>query len=415
MQPNFNSRTIWVRDNLHIMRGMNSECIDLIYLDPPFKSDVKYRGLPTDFGGDGVVKAEFNDMWKLRSSDIEWHERLKEDHRCLFEVIEATEFSFGKDMKSYLIYMTARLFEMHRILKSTGSIYFHCDYHASHYIKVILDCIFGKQNFRNEIIWHFPSMSRASEYFPRKNNNIFFYSKSALYTFNSKDEKVRVAYKETTKERSNYGGAGFKRKEGAAHYLKSDTKLADTVWSIPHIKSKKEHVGYPTQKPVKLLERILSATSNEGDMVLDPFCGCATTLLVAEKLKRRWAGIDISPVARFVIENRLERETDIKKKEVISRKDPPVREDVEKNKETRAQLRQRLYIEQDGVCNGCKWHIPLHIFNDDHKTATSRGGQDVPENIQLLCGTCNSIKGDRDMNYLHARLKKLGYSYDASI
>ncbi|MDE0243367.1 MAG: DNA methyltransferase [Candidatus Kaiserbacteria bacterium] len=408
---NFKHGTIWTRDNLHIMRGMNSECIDLIYLDPPFKSDVKYRGLPTDFGGDGVVKAEFNDMWKMRPRDEGWLKTLKEDDRCLYEVIEASGYSFGDDMKSYLIYMTARLFEMERILKQTGSIYLHCDHHASHYLKIVMDCIFGKENFRNEIIWHYPSMSTASKWFPRKNDLILFYSKSKEYKFNDDDERVRDPYAETTINRSKYGGAGFTRKDGKPDYLKGNTKLADTVWKIPHVKSKNETTKYPTQKPLKLLRRLIVASSDRGDIVLDPFCGCATALIAAEQTDRQWVGIDLSPVARFLVRNRMRRETNLLDTyNPISRTDPPTRTDIDKNqKETRSEMRQRLYVEQDKMCNGCFWPIQLHILNDDHITPQSHGGQDVPENIQLLCGTCNSIKGDKDMAYLHARLKELGY------
>ena len=175
-------------------------------------------------------------------------------------------------MKIYLTAMAVRLFEMQRILKSTGSIYLHCDPTASHYLKLVMDDIFGNKHYQNEVVWHYPSMSRASRCFPKKNDIILFYTKSDNYIFNADNEHVRVQYAESTKQRAVYGGAGFTRKEGKPNYLKGDTKLADTVWNIPHIKSQKERTGYPTQKPIKLIQRIIGASSNEGDMVLDPFC-----------------------------------------------------------------------------------------------------------------------------------------------
>ncbi|MDE0243181.1 MAG: DNA methyltransferase [Candidatus Kaiserbacteria bacterium] len=409
---NFKTGTIWVRDNLHIMRGMNSECVDLIYLDPPFKSDVKYRGLPTDFGGDGVVKAEFDDMWKMRPQDEEWHKSLKEDDRCLYEVIEASGYSFGDDMKSYLIYMTARLFEMHRILKETGSIYLHCDHHAGHYLKIIMDCIFDKSNFRNEIIWCYTGPSNTRKWFPRKHDTILFYSKGKNSKFNKND--VTVPYKMIGIGKGDSIFSDGDDEKRVEELLKRG-KVPEDWWADDHLTNvsawRGERTGYPTQKPLKLLERIIKASSDEDDLVLDPFCGCATALIAAEKENRKWIGIDLSPVARFLIRNRMRRETNLLDTyNPISRIDPPIRTDVQKDaKETKGETRQRLYIEQDKMCNGCFWNIPLHILNDDHKTPTSHGGQDVPDNIQLLCGTCNSIKGNRDMSYLHARLKELGY------
>ncbi|MDE0243225.1 MAG: DNA methyltransferase [Candidatus Kaiserbacteria bacterium] len=445
MSPlNFKEGTIWVRDNLHIIRGMNSNCIDLIYLDPPFKSDVKYRGLPTDFGGDGVVKAEFNDMWKLRDTDVTWHNSLEKDNRCIYEVIEASEFSFGKDMKSYLIYMTARLFEMHRVLKETGSIYLHCDYHAGHYLKTILDCVFGHGNFRNEIVWQrdIPGKGakKGSKQFPRTHDTILFYSKGKEYLFNQitaeLSEKQKKAYRYTEKSGRKYKAVQLgdyseksiseMEEKGLIHvsstgkkykkyYLDEAEATVGNIWTdILGFGTKTaagERTGYPTQKPLELMHRIIKASSGEGDIVLDPLCGCATALVAAEQLNRRWVGIDISPVARFLVRNRMRKETNLfDTYDPISRTDPPVRTDVGKRaKETRQEMRQRLYVEQDALCNGCFWNIPLHIMNDDHITPKSGGGPDVPENIQLLCGTCNSIKGGRDMAYLHTRLKELGY------
>ncbi len=204
---------------------------------------------------------------------------------------------------AYLCNMAIRLLSMKRVLKNTGSIYLHCDPTMSHYLKLSLDLIFGRKNFRDEIAWHYPSMSKRLSGFPKKHDTIFRYTMSDNYIFNYKN--ILIPYAKSTVNRSKYGGAGFKRKEGYSNYLVREGKIPDSVWNIPHIKSKNEHLGYPTQKPLKLLERIIKASSNEGDLVLDPFCGCGTAVHAAEDQKRNWIGIDISKFSTGLISERI--------------------------------------------------------------------------------------------------------------
>ena len=255
-------------DNLAIMHSIPDESVDLIYLDPPFFSGRNYEVI----WGDEAEKRSFDDRW-------------------------------DGGIMVYINWMKERLTEMHRILKPTGSIYLHVDHHAVHYLKVEMDNIFGMKNFRNEIIWHYPSMSRTNKDFPRKHDNILRYTKSNEWTFNAND--VRIPYADSTVSRAKSGGAGFTGKKGNANYLKNDGKISDTVWDIPHIKSGKEKMGYPTQKPEALLERIIKASSNTNDVVFDPFCGCGTTIAVARKLNRQYIGIDISPIACKLISERV--------------------------------------------------------------------------------------------------------------
>jgi len=252
--------------------------VDLIYIDPPFDSKADYRTKITLPGGDVVQKPTvieqfgYSDLWQ-------------------------------NGTVSYLEYMYPRLVLMRELLSERGSIYVHIDWHVGHYMKVILDDIFGKENFVNEIIWHYPSMSRTETNFPRKHDNIFFYSKKKdNHCFDADNEFVREKYAETTVARSQYA-AGFNN--DVAGYLKSDTKLCDSVWEIGHVKSKNEIVNYATQKPEKLLKRIISASSNEGDLVCDFFGGSGTTAAVAEKLGRRWITTDIGKPAALVMRKRL--------------------------------------------------------------------------------------------------------------
>ena len=184
-----------------------------------------------------------------------------------------------------------------------------------------------------------------------------------------------------------------------------------SVWTdVPPINSQaKERIGYPTQKPLALLERIISASSNPGDVVLDPFCGCATACIAAEKLGRQWVGIDISPKAVDLVNIRLKEFLgDLFHNRLVTvRKDVPRRTDIDAPVNYR-QNKHVLYGQQEGQCNGCKMDFPFKLFDVDHVVPRSRGGTDHIENLQLLCGHCNSVKGDRDQAYLLARLKEMG-------
>ena len=252
--------------------------VDLIYIDPPFDSKADYRTKITLPGG--VVEQRPTVIEQFGYSDL-WE----------------------KGTVSYLEYMYPRLVLMRELLSEHGSIYVHIDWHVGHYMKIILDDIFGKANFLNEIIWHYPSMSRTETNFPRKHDTIFLYIKdSETHYFDSNNEFVREKYAETTVARSQYA-AGFNN--DVAGYLKSDTKLCDSVWEIGHVKSKNEIVNYATQKPEKLLQRIIAASTKEGDVVCDFFGGSGTTAAVAEKLGRRWIINDIGKPAALVMRKRL--------------------------------------------------------------------------------------------------------------
>lgn len=394
-EPNWKNKTIWTGDNLEIMRGMNSESIDLIYLDPPFNSKADYAA-PI---GSKAAGAAFKDTWSLQDVDVAWLDLYEAKLPKVNRVIQA---ALTKSDKSYLIYMAIRILEMHRILKPTGSIYLHCDPTMSHYLKLLMDAIFGRGNFRNEIVWCYTGPGAPNQkQFSRKHDTILWYSNGDSWRFNS--HLVRVPHKKPIGQ----GGTSAKWENDNTSYEKYlSGKIPESWWTkfSPVGRIKSERVGYPTQKPVSLLERIIKASSNENDIVFDPFCGCATTLVAADRHGRNWVGIDISDVAVRLVKDRMKADQRIFK-DIIARTDIPKRNDLgELPKYNSTQNKRELYGIQQGHCNGCKEHFHYRHLEVDHVIARAHGGGDHLDNLQLLCGHCNSVKGDRGMEYLLAKL-----------
>ncbi len=354
MQPNFVDKTIWTGDNLDILRGLNSESVDLIYLDPPFNSNRDYSA-PV---GSAAAGAAFKDTWTLSDLDVAWMGLIADEHPAMYKTLEAAGMTHGKGMQSYLCMMSVRLLEMHRVLKNTGSIYLHCDPTASHYLKLVMDSVFGAGQFRNEIIWKRTSAHNSARRYGPNHDAILFYSNSDKYTWNRvfqqydesyinrfyryRDEKGRYRLSDLTGAGVRHGDSGepwrgVNPTDVGRHWavpsavlseiinqemdnLTSQQKLdlldhlgfvywppkgkvpqrkrylnesnsemlAQATWTDiqPISAQSRECIGYPTQKPLGLLERIIKASSNEGDMVLDSFCGCATACVAAEKLGR---------------------------------------------------------------------------------------------------------------------------------
>ena len=280
LEPN---RLIW-GDNLHVMRMLPSNSIDLIYIDPPFFSGAEYNVL---FGDQNEVRS-FSDIWE-------------------------------GGMPTYLIWLNARLLEMKRLLKSTGVIFVHLDWHAAHYVKMELDKIFGygedikNPGFKNEIIWCYSIGGKSKKTFGRKHDTIFVYSKTSNYKFNSDDQKIRVSRKpdshmKVIKDENGVEWQEKTDKKSGKKYRYPLDKVADDYWTdIEQLnREDKERIGYPTQKPEKLLERIIASVTNENDVVADFFCGGGTTPIVAQKMNRKWIACDQSRVAVAVTQGRLE-------------------------------------------------------------------------------------------------------------
>jgi site-specific DNA-methyltransferase (adenine-specific) len=304
---------LYYGDNLDILRNHSyfpSEFVDLIYLDPPFKSNVDYNVLFAEQDGSrshAQIRA-FTDTWKWGIEAAQTCEEVIEGGGEVAKAMASFRtFLGGSDMMAYLAMMAPRLIELRRVLKKTGSIYLHCDPTASHYLKMLMDSIFGPQNFVNEIIWHYRKWPAGKYTFQRNHDVILFYSASG-----SKDRVFNQLYMEraastlkrfgTAKIVSGHDEEGRRVPSEMADEESAGVRQ-DDVWNIGRVPPIKQL--YPTQKPDDLLRRILRASSNKGDVVLDPFCGCGTTIEVAQELKRRWIGIDITHLALNLIKWRL--------------------------------------------------------------------------------------------------------------
>jgi len=346
-------------DNLQILRELIPvSSVDLIYLDPPFNSKATYNMLFKEPGGaqSPAQIAAFEDTWTWGpESDQAFHEVVTLAPKKVADLMESLRAFLGvNNMMAYLIMMAVRLVEMHRVLKPTGSIYLHCDPTASHYLKLIMDAVFGVKYFRNEITWKRTSGHSDARRYGRVHDIILYYSRSHDFTWNQTHQPYDEAYKKqyyryqdadgrrwmsgdlgaggltgggyqyewkgitriwrvplNTMERLEGEGKIFYTQNGIPRlkrYLDESGGLpVQDVWAdIQALRSwHKERLEYPTQKPEPLLERIIRTSSHEGDLVLDPFCGCGTTVAVAERLGRRWIGIDITHLAIALIKKRL--------------------------------------------------------------------------------------------------------------
>ena len=481
------NRTIFTGDNLEMMRGMQSNSIDMIYLDPPFNSNEEYSS-PIGLGEDGE-KAAFNDVWTL--DDVR-----KEEIGMIAEEYPGLESFFtglqgmgrrGESYKAYLVYMAVRLREMHRILKPTGSIYLHCDSTMVHYLKATMDFIFGLGNYRNQIIWKRTSAHNDPSFYGRIHDIVLFYTKTDNYTWNVVKDPLDKEYVKKQYNQEGHGGKSYRlgdltgpgttagssgkpwrgidpstvgrcwsvpksdklpdwarippnydklncqekldildeaglvawpKKRGGKPrfkgYLSDDsgTPQQDMILNVSPVQDKsKEAQKYPTQKPLALLRKLIASSTNKGDVILDPFCGCATTCVAAEEMDREWIGIDTSELAGFLIKKRLLAEVAVEQNgkytaskthiksldyftkgagKVIHSYDPPMREGTRSKN-----IKHMLYADQMGHCNGCCTHFDFVQLTVDHKKARNNSGPDIDENKQLLCHYCNSVKGDR--------------------
>lgn len=432
---NVENRTLYHGDNLPFLRNLNSESVDLIATDPPFNKGRDFHATP-DSLADG---ASFQDRWSW-DNDVhqDWVDQITDDFPKLMEAIESARYAHSDGMGAFMCFMAVRLIEMRRILKSTGSIYLHCDHTASHYLKAIMDAIFGWKNFKNEIIWGYRTGGNSKRWFARKHDTLLFYTKSNKWVFNGLQEKIRqhrkYGHKSIQEFRDEFGWYRFASMRDVWEDINALVGKTDGK-----NKANTERFGYPTQKPLSLYERIIKASSNEGDVVLDPFCGCATTLVAAERLGRQWVGTDIWDKAYDAVKERFNQEQLVEEDQIWGRpliiegvihytKELPERTDDGKEavpflktklkvdeprgeKRTRAEMYEFL-LEQNGpYCQGCGWraHDPRHL-ELDHNTPRSDGGWNHISNRVLLCGPCNKLKSNQyTLSGLRRQNKKLGY------
>ncbi len=436
--PNWKNRTLFHGDNLKFLRAMNSKSVDLIATDPPFNKNKDFHATP-----DSLAKgAKFQDRWSWEK-DVhqDWVDQLTDDYPKLIEAIESARYAHSDGMGAYMCFMAVRLLEMHRILKPTGSIYLHCDPTASHYLKAVMDAIFGYRNFCNEIVWCYSGWNkRLRSHIERRHDLILFYARSKKNTFNyptrpwsSKEEYVRVRKQKVRVDDNGreYVLSDAGKGNRVRRYLDDAMKYGvplDDVWPIDKINnSDKANMGYPTQKPIPLYERIIQVSSDKADVVLDPFCGCATTCVAAERMERQWVGIDIWDEAHEVVVKRLKTEVGLfgevhYTSQVPDRTDDrqeavPFLRVKERVKEpdgprwSRAKMYEYLLEQYGPRCQGCD-----RTFDDqrylqlDHNVPRSDGGINHITNRILLCGPCNQLKSNiYTLSGLRRENKKRGY------
>lgn len=494
MGANWQNRTLFHGDNLKFLRAMNSESVDLIATDPPFNKGRDFHATPDSL----AAGAKFQDRWSWET-DVhqDWIDQLKDDHPRLMEAIESARYAHSDGMGAYLCFMSVRLLEMRRVLKPTGSIYLHCDPTASHYLKAAMDAVFGYRNFRNEITWQrtITRKGNLTRGLARDADIILRYSKSNFFVWNAEsvtipydlnnlDDKTKQQYCNVDKdgrlyqltaitapiqnpkskltyevmgvirtwrwrkermEREIANGRVVQTKPGNVprqiRYLDEQKgRSLNCIWiDIPALHSQaKERTGYATQKPLELYGRLIKASSNEGDVVLDPFAGCATTLVAAERLNRQWVGMDLWDDCKKVILKRLQREGLIQDgdnpdghlfpKDIVFTDQLPVRTDEKeeaapflrvkervKEPEGKRWSRKQMYdylIEQHGCkCQGCDRTFDDPRFLElDHNIPRSDGGINHITNRVLLCGPCNKIKSNiYTLSGLRRQCKKIGF------
>ncbi len=487
---------------------MNSESVDLIATDPPFNKGRDFHATPDSLRGQGGGK--FQDRWSWeRDVHEEWLDQIKDDKPSVWEVIDAANAIYmrrakaslklprnqaGSDMGAFLCFMAVRLMAMHRVLKPTGSIYLHCDPTASHYLKAVMDAIFGWKNFRNQIIWRRTAGAKLSQHEPkawgRSGDVLLFYAKTeavrirpfrklteeeanekfeyadsrgryftdglTLFRRPSQGSRPNLCYewrgfvnshasgwtmsKERLEEEFQKGNVvitnngGLERRKYEADYLGAP---AGGIWTdIPNLTGKDaERAGYPTQKPLALYERVLRASSNKGDMVLDPFAGCATTLVAAEKLQRRWVGIDIWEGAHELVLQRMKNvvgplldnvhytrevpertddgETASSILPTISKRDPEPWQKLSRRQMTDHLADAQSLTEGLVTCAGCGRELEQPFMELDHIRPRSDEGVNDISNRILLCRPCNGRKSDSlTMKGLIRENRKTGWMQD---
>jgi len=292
-------------DNLDILRRkIKDESVDLCYIDPPFNSKRNYNQIYNRVGKEDRAQAQaFTDTWVWDDHAVAGFDEILANAEGRFqpqlvELIKGLDSVLGRDsLLAYIVSMALRVTELHRVLKPTGSLYLHCDPTASHYLKLVLDAAFSG-HFLNEIVWQYKTGGMSKRWFGRKHDTIFFYSKTKDYFYKPLREKSYLAHK--------YGFTNVEIKQDQGGYY-TMVGMRD-VWDIPALRGNQpETLGYPTQKPEAILERIIEASSEEGDTVLDAYCGCGTTVAVAQRLKRKWIGMDITYQSIALILRRLEK------------------------------------------------------------------------------------------------------------
>ena len=477
---NVANRTLFHGDNLPFLRGINSGSVHLIATDPPFNKNKDFHATPDSLASG----AQFQDRWSWRD-DIhdDWLIQIQRDEPEVWSVITTAKMVYGNDMGAFLCWLGVRLLEMHRILTDDGSLYLHIDDTAQAYAKALLDAIFGCEQFRSEIVWQRTTAHNDAKRYGANTDRILFYTKGQEWTWHPQLMPHDDAYKRRFRFEDDDGrqwsddnltakgltGGGYEYEykgtrslwrvpletmkqldsKGRLHFTKNGGirrkryldetggRALQALWTDIHpINSQaKERTGYPTQKPLALYERIIKASSNPGEVVLDPFCGCATTPVAAERLGRKWIGMDIWEGSSKIIRKRMRSAGfDLgvsprlpSGRRITIAKKPPTRTDegevaalvlqtptgrfATRHPAPRSQ-HWRLLLDVGAFCQGCgrDYSVDPRVLEVDHVSPKSDGGSDAYENLTLLCPPCNKEKRDKiTLTGLQERNRKNGH------
>ncbi len=410
MQPNIKNRTIFCHDNLQVLGGFDSDTMDLIYLDPPFNKKKEF----TASIGSSAEGASFKDWFRLEDVKQEWGESIQQDNEKLHNFLSGIKNIDGRQSYNfcYITYMAIRLIECHRILKHTGSLYLHCDPTMSHYLKITLDCIFGEDNFKNEIAWCYKKLPNMAKIFQKNKDIILFYTKSKHYIFHKQySDPTEQSLKTFETGRKIGYNANLSKKMVTVfdwdkyHQAIKDNKIPKDLkpkefrqgkplmrdyWDDIKIlggSKNKERTGYPTQKPLALLHRIIQASTDKDHMVLDPFCGCATTCIAAEQLHRKWIGIDISVKAYDLVRQRLETQVSDKNDMLKYQNQVHFRTDAPHRTDNGGQTQRQKYvyvISNSAYPNEYKVGIALNLKQRLNAYQTSDPNRGYKEEYSVL-------------------------------
>ena len=473
---NVDNRSMFTGDNLEILRGLNSDSVDLIYADPPRNSgeELKARGMSRAKG------FEFTDKWTVDDARPEWEDEIAVRQPDAMHIIDAFRLVQDEGAVSYLVFLAVRLLELQRVLKETGSIYLQCRQDSTHYLKAIMDAIFGREQFKSDITYKRVVQTAGPKMWHWAHDTLLFYAGPRKHRWNVvpqphtpeflsryafTDERGQYQPSTLTQEGLPHDGRdatwrGYDPGEigrqwevplnilqryypersdlesldmlekldlldacGMVHlpirgsvprykkYLDTSPgeALSDVVTTIGQIDQKsQEGTGWPGQVPKALLDIIIRASSNEGDIILDPFSGSGTACVVAENRNRRWVGIEGAPEGFDVLESRMRREAH--QTEIYRPRSAPWRTDEKEadNIIPGPRTKHALYEKQFGKCEGCLYELPIHVLTTAVARTTQKAQKAGIDTLQLLCHHCRALRGQNDDNYLSTQLFERG-------
>ena len=450
-EMNCKNRTVFIGDNREVMHNLNAEIADAIITDPPFNSeqtleDVERKSVrkkdprPYPVDEHGRPTRGFDDKWSiedLKRAEIKF---LKYKDTDLLEFTNFVGRTHSTGMEVYLMMMAVRLLLCHKLLKETGSIFLHCDHSANNYLRTLMDMIFGRDNFRNEIVWWYNKWTNTCQHFQRNHDTILWYAKNVK---KMKFNKLWGGYSKRQKEIRELGYHACKGRLVVYDPVKAAKRIQRAKkegWKIDHIQNElpglplpdvwdlsalngqaKERSGKRTQKPVNLYSRFVLASTDPGDVVIDPFCGCATTLIAAENERRQWIGIDINPTTEELVIEQLaklsEGTEDFWRGKVKIRHGLPKRTDNRISKKKLDEFKDQLIVQQMKirpylVCVICDHPKDSFDLEVGHKQPKCEDGEWIVGNLQLECPRCNRRKGStKTAEDVRKELKKEGLLY----